>query len=266
MSRRLASFALSSALAALLAFGAGGEAFAQQTGAGGGGGISSVTAGAGLAATAGTCGSGSGATLSSCNGVNTQTGNYSLLAADAGKTINCNASGGCTFTIPQAGTTGFETGRTFCLTSQQGAVTLSPTTSTIYGPANTASFAVNQTMCLQSDGTNYLGTGGAPVPAGVVRALRRITAAGAVTVTTADDIVCIAKASGAATTVNMPASPTAGQVWVIKDCKGDAATNNITITPNSGNIDGAGTYVMNTNYAAATVTYDGTQLVVLAVK
>lgn len=88
--------------------------------------------------------------------------------------------------------------------------------------------------------------------------LRPITAAGSVTVSaTTDYFLCINKTVGAATTVNLPASPATGQTYLIKDCKGDAATNNITITPNSGTIDGAATYVISANRGSAGVTYAG---------
>lgn len=89
--------------------------------------------------------------------------------------------------------------------------------------------------------------------------VRVVTAAGAITVTTSDYIICVNKSSGAATTINLPASPALGDQYVIKDCKGDAATNNITVTPNAGNIDGAGTYVLNINRQSAGIFYDGTQ-------
>ncbi len=94
---------------------------------------------------------------------------------------------------------------------------------------------------------------------GVVRKVRVVTAAGAVTVATTDDVVSVNKTTGAATTVNLPATPTTGQTYVIKDGKGDAATNNITVTPAAGNIDGAATYVMTGNYQAVTLTYTGSE-------
>jgi len=89
--------------------------------------------------------------------------------------------------------------------------------------------------------------------------VRVITASGAVTVTNADDVIVVNKTSGAATTVNLPASPATGDTYCIKDGKGDAATNNITITPNAGNIDGASTYVININYGGVFIVYNGTQ-------
>lgn len=94
---------------------------------------------------------------------------------------------------------------------------------------------------------------------GRIRSIRVVTAAGAVTVTTTDDVIIVNKGTGAATTVNLMASPASGTRLTIKDGKGDAATNNMTITPNAGNIDGAGTFVMNTNYQSNDFIYNGTQ-------
>ena len=94
---------------------------------------------------------------------------------------------------------------------------------------------------------------------GRVQAVRVVTAAGAVTVATTDDIIVVNKTVGAATTVNLVSSPATGAMVTVKDGKGDAGTNNITITPASGNIDGAGTFVMATNYESLTFVYNGTQ-------
>jgi hypothetical protein len=87
---------------------------------------------------------------------------------------------------------------------------------------------------------------------------RVVTAAGAVTVATTDDIVIINKTVGAATVANLPAG-VPGRRFTIKDGKGDAAANNITITPAAGTIDGAATLIINTNFGRATVAYNGTQ-------
>lgn len=95
--------------------------------------------------------------------------------------------------------------------------------------------------------------------AGHVEAPRVVTAAGAVTMATTDYVVVVNKTVGAATTVNLPSNPTTGQHYYIKDGKGDAATNSITVMPAAGNIDGAGTLVMNVNYMAIELTYNGTQ-------
>ena len=94
---------------------------------------------------------------------------------------------------------------------------------------------------------------------GKVIANRVVTAVGAVTVTSADDWITVNKSVGAATTVNLPGSPTTGQTFTIHDGKGDAATNALTITPAAGTINGAATLVLNTAYASAICTYNGTQ-------
>jgi hypothetical protein len=88
---------------------------------------------------------------------------------------------------------------------------------------------------------------------------RVVTASGAVTVVAGDGLIVINKTTGAATTVNLEASPVAGRVHRIKDGKGDAGTNNITIVPNSGLIDGAANFVIAFAYDSASVEYDGTQ-------
>lgn len=88
---------------------------------------------------------------------------------------------------------------------------------------------------------------------------RSVTAAGAITVSAVTDYyIGVNKTVGAATTVNLPAGVT-GLTFVIKDEKGDAAINNITIIPAAGNIDNAGTKVLNLNLQSATLFYNGTQ-------
>lgn len=93
--------------------------------------------------------------------------------------------------------------------------------------------------------------------------VRVVTAAGSVTTTSADDVVIINKTVGAATAVSLYASPTAGDNIQIKDGKGDAAANNITITPAAGTIDGAATLVLNINRQSAWLCYSGFEWVVL---
>jgi hypothetical protein len=61
-----------------------------------------------------------------------------------------------------------------------------------------------------------------------------------------------------ASSVTLPASSPAGKEITIKDYSNAAVKNNITITPASGTIDGAGTYVINTNRGKVTLISDGT--------
>jgi hypothetical protein len=53
-------------------------------------------------------------------------------------------------------------------------------------------------------------------------------------------------------------APTEGSYFIVKDESGAAATNNITVATNGGNIDGAASYVINTNYGSITFVFDGT--------
>lgn len=93
---------------------------------------------------------------------------------------------------------------------------------------------------------------------GYVRQLRTVTASGAVIVVKSDHIICVNKTVGSATIVNLFATPRTGtEIWV-KDCKGDANTNNITVTPAAGNIDGTTTLVINTAFGVWRGVYNGT--------
>lgn len=93
--------------------------------------------------------------------------------------------------------------------------------------------------------------------------LRVVTASGAITATTADHAIEVNKTSGAATTVNMPpCNSNAGLEITIIDGKGDAATNNITLTPSAGTMNGATSFVMNFARQSESVRYDGSQCLV----
>ncbi len=73
------------------------------------------------------------------------------------------------------------------------------------------------------------------------------------------------KTSGAATTVTLPKSPRKGRTVEIKDGKGDAGTNNITVnTSDSKTIDGATSYVIAVNYGGMKLRYNGTEWNVLS--
>lgn len=100
------------------------------------------------------------------------------------------------------------------------------------------------------------GSGGGGV---IVDATRVVTAAGAVTVSSTDHVVVVNKTTGAATAVTLPASPVAGREIIIKDGKGDAGLNIITITPAAGAIDGAANALIATNYQSLTLVYNGAE-------
>lgn len=90
-----------------------------------------------------------------------------------------------------------------------------------------------------------------------IQHLRVVIAAGSITQLSTDRYIIVNKTSGAATAVALVSSPTTGQLVTIKDGKGDAATNNITITPFSGNIDGTSSFVINVAYGSVDLMWTG---------
>ena len=90
------------------------------------------------------------------DGVNAQTGTtYTVLEEDAGKLVTLSNASAIAVTLPQAGTTGFEDGSWFPVsTIGAGTVTITPTTSTIDGAA-TLVLPQSRWAIFWSDGTNY---------------------------------------------------------------------------------------------------------------
>ena len=79
-----------------------------------------------------------------------------------------------------------------------------------------------------------------------------------VTVSASDFCVMTNLSVAGPVTVNLPAGID-GTVYAIVDAKGDASTNNITITPASGQINGASTYVINYDKGGVLIQYNATE-------
>ncbi len=172
-----------------------------------------------------------------------------------------------TWTLPAV--SAIAAGQQVCVIDRAGGITSTNTltvqrsgSDTISGGTNVALKSAFSGACFLSDGASKY-TASTWALSSTIVTVRVVTAAGAVTVTTADTLVVVNKTVGAATVVNLPASPVTGQTYTIKDGKGDAATNNITVTPAVGNIDGAATFVISSNFGAIAVIYNGTQWNVL---
>lgn len=149
-------------------------------------------------------------------------------------------------------------------TNPSGYQTAAQVTASISGAAYrlpTASAAalggikVGTGLAVATDGT-LSATGTTSAPAGG-RSRRTVTVAGPVTVLPTDDVLVIKKTTGAATPVTLETSPADATVHTIKDGRGDANTNPITIFPASGTIDGQTSFVMDSPYGAATFMYTG---------
>lgn len=125
---------------------------------GAGGGAVSLTAGNGGIVVSPNPITGTG-TVSTSFPSQTKTAAYTVVSTDLPSFIWLNSSSPFTFTIPQA-TGSFANGAAFCVGDQgTGALTLSPTTSTIHGIPSLV-LQQNQTACLMSDGTNWGAQGG----------------------------------------------------------------------------------------------------------
>jgi hypothetical protein len=66
--------------------------------------------------------------------------------------------------------------------------------------------------------------------------------------------------SGGVLTIRLPNAPTTGRAFVVKDKGGNALTNNITVTTVGGTvtIDGSTSFVLNANYQAINLIFNGT--------
>lgn len=74
-----------------------------------------------------------------------------------------------------------------------------------------------------------------------------------------DQLIVLNLGTPAATQINLVANPVTGKTVHIKDGAGNANSDNITVAPAAGNIDGATTQVINSAYGHMTLCYNGTQ-------
>jgi len=118
---------------------------------------------------------------------------------------------------------------------------------------------IQNSLATLDDNGNIITPGGIKLNGYLKRNIRIVTAGGNIAGTPADDIIMVNKTIGAATIVILPSSPGAGRMVVVKDSKGDAFTNNITIRASAGTIDGLNSFVITQNYQAFTFVYNGTE-------
>jgi hypothetical protein len=71
-----------------------------------------------------------------------------------------------------------------------------------------------------------------------------------------EDVVIVNKTVGSATTIGLPTNIPLGQMLTVKDGKGDASINPMTLT---GTIDGTVNPVFNTNYISVTILWNGVE-------
>ncbi len=102
-------------------------------------------------------------------------------------------------------------------------------------------------------------TGQVNLLTGMKLATRIVTSGASDTALAADTTIKWVKAAGSASAESIPAcvSGIRGRVLVVKDGKGDAAANPITVIPAAGTVDGAASYTVNTARGAVTLQCDG---------
>ncbi len=91
----------------------------------------------------------------------------------------------------------------------------------------------------------------------------KVVTPGAYPYTTVPQDAVILVDTSSARTITPLGSPTTGQMHIIKDSVGSAASNNITITPSGKNIDGAASSTMNINYGSVTIVYSGSEWLII---
>lgn len=125
----------------------------------GGGTVSSVGTGCGLTGGPITA----SGTIGTSVPIASKSANYAVVSGDCGAILSMTGSN--TFTLPQAGTTGFPAGWQVRLQNAgSGSVTVNTATSTFYGGYTGASVALgaNQSLLVVSDGTNWNVANNAP--------------------------------------------------------------------------------------------------------
>ena len=94
------------------------------------------------------------------------------------------------------------------------------------------------------------------IPSGLSLGKRYKAVSASYTTLVADEIVGVSGASVTITLADTCKWP--GKIFTIKDVGGAAGTSPITVTPQSGNLDGSSNYILNLNYQAIDVFNDGT--------
>lgn len=94
---------------------------------------------------------------------------------------------------------------------------------------------------------------------GLITSVRTVTSNYTVDGYGGGDYIVAVGTIGAPVTINLPPAPDQGRTVIIKDANGSSVANNITVSGNGNNIDGAASLVINQNYTSITFTYIGSQ-------
>jgi len=220
-------------------------------GSGGTGTVTSVDASGGVQTASGSAITGSG-TVRGALKINAQTGtSYAIADTDRGKHVTLSNASSIAATIAAAGSTGFEDGYFVWLENiGDGAVTLTPTTSTING-ASTMVLNSGMSALLFSDGTNYRAI--RVEPSGVQVNAQTGTS---YTYLSGDRRKLVSHTNASAIAGTLPQATGAfGAGWYMWVQNRGAGT--LTITPTTSTIDGAASLALTTGQGCL-IASDGT--------
>lgn len=187
-----------------------------------------------------------------CGGVNPQSGTtYTVVASDECSLVTYNNGAAVAVTLPQATTTGFVNRAYFYQFNRgAGAVTITPTTSTINGSASVV-LNQNQGALIMSDGTNYSAwVSAAPTGSGTVTNIQTTSPITGGTITATGTIAC-------ATCVTSAAAETLNQLVIGQGSQATAVLGSLgtTTTVLHGNVAGppAFSQVLNSDIGNGTI-------------
>lgn len=182
--------------------------------------------------------------------VETLTGNTGGPVGPTGNNINVIGSGNITV----VGTPGTSTltisevsGSATTFNENSGSATPSAGVINVIGGTNVTTSGAGNTITINANSgaqvVNYTGITNASSPYTVL----------------STDYYIGANSTGGVITVRLPNSPSTGRIIIVKDKNGTSAANNITITTVGGGVtlDGATSFVMNTNYESAQFIFNG---------
>lgn len=201
-------------------------------------------------------------TISQLNTITVKTTSYPIVSGDMCNTLDMNSTSSQTFTLPQAGTTGFETGKFLRLRNiNTGPTTVSTTTSNFIGGGYAAATSLvlypNQAVYLLSDNTNWNVVQGTIFQ--VYEARTTVNNAASPYTVVGTDGVIDCDATAGAVTLNLPAATGTHREIAFK--KTDSSANACTVTrAGSDTIDGATTVALSNQYAVTRI-YDAASTV-----
>ena len=179
--------------------------------------------------------------------VETLTGNTGGAVGPTGGNINVVGSGSISVT-------GIPGSSTLTISSSLAATTYDGNTGTATPSANVLNVTGSGVISVSASGNTLAITS----TSSAALTYKAVSTTPYVVLTT--DTYLGVNSSAGAITIELPNAPATSFNVIIKDSTGSAATNNITVTTVGGTdlIDGATSFVMNTNYESVNVTFNGT--------